>query len=104
MLFVVHFSRNDNFDDIFVCMLLYLTQPRLHVVKSARVRRIVNQQDAVRALIITLSDCSKSFLASCVPNLQFNGPIVNLDRLHFEVDTYSRDMLRLKSVLRESQQ
>ena len=67
-------------------MLIYLLKPIGNVVESSLISAIVYQDDPHGSLIVSLGDSAEPFLASCVPNLQLDSLIVDVNFLDFEVN------------------
>lgn len=65
---------------------------------------IVDQENAHRATVVGGGDGSKTFLASCVPNLQFHSLSVQLDRTDLEVNSDGCNEGRSERVLAKAQQ
>ena len=70
MVFIIALRSDEHFQDILVCVLLDLSEPRLHIIKRRHVSRVKGEQNAISSLVIRLSDCAEPFLASCVPNIE----------------------------------
>jgi hypothetical protein len=79
--------RHKNFGNIGVRMLIYLLEPVRDVIKSCLIGAIVHKDNTHGTLVVSLSNCTESFLTGCVPDLQFDPFIVNVDFLDLEVNT-----------------
>lgn len=66
-------------------MLVYLLEPIRNVVESSLISAIVNQDDPHGSLVVSLSDGAEPLLPSCVPHLQLDPLIIDINFLNFEV-------------------
>lgn len=66
-------------------MLIYLLEPIGNVVESSLISAIVNQDDPHGSLVVSLCDGAEPLLASCVPDLQLDPLIIDINFLNFEV-------------------
>ena len=66
-------------------MLIYLLEPIRNVVESSLISAIVNQDDPHSSLVVSLGDGAEPLLASCVPHLQLDPLIIDINFLNFEV-------------------
>ena len=69
-------------------MLLDLSQPGLDICEGLHVRAVIDQYDAHRSFVIGLCDRPKSFLAGCVPDLELDSFVVDVNFLDLEVYPY----------------
>ena len=65
----VHFISNQNFFDVWNCMLFDLLEPVLDIIECSLVRDIINKEYTHSTFVVRLSNCSESFLSSCIPHL-----------------------------------
>ena len=84
--FPVTFGSHQQFLAIRGGVLVDLLHPLLHIIKSYHTGTIIAEHDALSALVVGLSDGSKSFLARSIPNLEFNVTSVNIHCLNFKID------------------
>jgi hypothetical protein len=80
-------------------VLINLLEPVLYVVERLLVCAIVNQDDPHRALVVSLSDRSKSLLPGRVPYLQLNPLVIDVDLLYLEVDAYRKTSTKLHRIV-----
>ena len=59
-------------------MLLDLLEPRSEVKEGLLATEVEHNDDPIGSLVICVSDCSVSFLAGSVPNLQLDCALVDL--------------------------
>ena len=78
--------------DVLSRVLVDLRQPALHVIERRAVGHIVHDDDAVRAAVVGAADGAEALLASCVPNLQLDRFLIQLDRADLEIDADRRDV------------
>ena len=81
---------DDNFEDVFVGVLLNLAEPGFHVVEGSRASGVKRQNDTVCTLVVRLRDCAEPFLPCCVPDLKFHALPIHLQILYLEVDTWGQ--------------
>lgn len=67
-------------------MRLDLLEPVLNVVECALFRAVVHKHDSHCSLVIRLSDRPEAFLTRCVPDLEFDALVFNIDRFNLEVN------------------
>ena len=72
--------------DVVLRVLLNLTHPGVHGVERVAVCDVVDNDDAVGALVVARRDGLESLLASGVPNLQLADLLVDVDGADFEID------------------
>lgn len=65
---------------------------------------VVDQENTHRATVVGGRDGSETFLASCIPDLQFHSLAIQLDCTDLEVDTDGCNEGRGERVLAEAQQ
>ena len=70
--YLISFIPDDYYRHISICMLFHLLQPRVKVHKSVSLVEVKHQNNAICTSVVGISDRSISFLASSVPNLQFD--------------------------------
>ena len=78
--------------------------PVLQTSGWKQLKRGSSQFNACRKQNLPGCDCSKSFLASSVPNLQLDGFAVQFNGSNLEVDTNGADVALGVSVVRKPQQ
>jgi hypothetical protein len=66
-------------------VLIYLLEPIGNVVESSLISTIVNQDDPHGSLVVSLGDGAEPLLAGCVPDLQLDPLIIDINFLNFEV-------------------
>ena len=86
MIVIIALSAHQNFQNIDIRMLLYLPQPRLHIIKGLHVRCVKCQKNALSALIVGLRDRSKPFLARSIPYLQLHILPIHLQILYLKIN------------------
>lgn len=69
-------------------MLINLLEPVGNVVESSLISAIVDQDDAHGSLVVGLGDSAEPFLASCVPHLQLDPLLIDVNFLDFKVNAY----------------
>lgn len=72
--------------DILVGMLVNLLEPVLNVVEGLLVSAVVDQDDAHRSFVVSLSDGAEPFLTGSIPHLQLHALVVDIDLLDLEVN------------------
>lgn len=83
----VAFIANQKENSIFFSIGLHLIHPKFtDVLKAKLIRQIEHQEYALTASIVGTGDGSKPLLSSCVPDLEFDIFVINLDGLESEVD------------------
>ena len=85
--------------DVILSVLFDFGHPGVHSVEGVAVGDVVNDDDAMRALIIARSDSLESFLAGRVPDLQLADFLVDVDGADFEVDANGRHEVLLELVV-----
>ena len=69
-------------------MLLDLPQPGLDIGEGLHVRAVIDQYDAHGSFVVGLCDRPKSFLAGCVPDLELDSFVVDVNFLDLKVYPY----------------
>jgi hypothetical protein len=69
-------------------VLINLLEPVGNVVESSLISAIVDQDNAHGSLVVSLGDCAESLLASCVPHLQLDPLLIDVNFLDFKVNAY----------------
>lgn len=59
-------------------MLIDLFHPISNVLEGIRISHTVGKDDAHRAFVVILSDCTESLLSSGIPDLQFHSLSVDI--------------------------
>ena len=85
--------------DIFLSVLVYLTHPLGHLGERVSISDIVGDDDTVGTLVVRGSDSLKSLLACSIPNLQFDGFSVYVNRSDFEVHTNRRHEVVMEDII-----
>lgn len=67
-------------------MLINLLEPVGNVVESSLISAIVNQDNAHGSLVVSLGDCAEPLLSSCVPYLQLDSLVIDVNFLDFKVN------------------
>ena len=67
-------------------MLINLLEPVGNVVESSLISAIVNQDNAHGSLVVSLGDCAEPLLSSCVPYLQLDSLVIDINFLDFKVN------------------
>lgn len=84
----VGFVADEEEDGIFLSVGLDLVHPEFDdVVEAEGVSEVKDQKDALAAPIVRASDGSEPFLASRIPDLEFDIFGINLDGLEPEIDS-----------------
>jgi len=83
----IRFVGNQHLGHSTVCMCLDLFQPVLNIAESALFSAIIDQNNSHRTLVICLGDSTETLLASCVPYLQLDSLVLNINGLDLEVDS-----------------
>ena len=91
-------------DNVRVGMVAKLFQPPCHILVCLMFRNIVNQQGTDSAAVVGRSDGSVSLLAGRIPNLGFDGLVVNLDAASGELDTNGGLAIQVEFVASESRE
>ncbi len=74
---------------------------KLH--KALLVTDVENCDTAMSISVVSLRNRSKSFLTSCIPHLQFDLLIVNLQTFHFEIEPDGAPIGLVERVLNKAQ-
>lgn len=82
-------------------MLFDLLEPVLNVIESSLVTHVIHQQYAHCPLVVSLSNRSESFLASCIPDLELYAFVSNVDGLNSKVYSDGRHVGGWKLVIRK---
>jgi hypothetical protein len=69
-------------------MLFYLLDPHTYVFEGLLPGAVICKYYSLGTLVVRLCDCSKPFLASSVPNLQFHILVIQRQVLYLEIDAY----------------
>lgn len=69
-------------------MTVYLLEPVGDIIKSSFLSYVIHEYDSHGSLVVSLSNCAKSFLASGVPHLKFYPLVKHIDCFDFEVDPF----------------
>jgi hypothetical protein len=67
-------------------VLINLLEPVGNVVESSLISAIVNQDNAHGSLVVSLGDCAEPLLSSCVPYLQLDSLLIDVNFLDFKVN------------------
>ncbi len=85
----VCFVSNKDLCNIFAGVRVNLLQPVSYVIECELLCAVKHKNYAHCPFVVCLGDCTKSFLSSSVPDLQFNSLVINRDSLNFEIDSYT---------------
>jgi hypothetical protein len=85
--FAIDFISYNNFAHRLRLWLVDLFDPIFHIIKWFAVCNRIDKNDASCSLVVSLSDCFKSLLSSCIPNLHFDLDAIYINRFYFEVDS-----------------
>ena len=77
----------ENARDVVTCVFFDLRHPVLNSGEGLSISDIVGDNYAVRSLVVAGSNSLEAFLTSCIPNLEFDCLLINIDGSDFEVDT-----------------
>ena len=69
-------------------MRINLLEPVGYIVESQLLCAVEDQKDAHSAFVVSLGDCSKSFLSRSIPHLQLYSLVVDWNRLNLEINTF----------------
>ena len=84
----VWFISENNDRDRFIAVVKGLRNPKLlNIFQRWWVGGIIHHYYAVSAFVVSWSNCSESFLAGCIPDLEFDIFLIVLDRLESEVNS-----------------
>lgn len=86
-LYQIAFVANEYLANIIISKLFNLKHPLTDVLKCFAISHIIHYDDSMCTSIITCSQCSKSFLACCIPYLELNILSVHFYCFDFEVYT-----------------
>ena len=78
---------NEDLVDVLCSVLFNVTDPGTDILEGLFISDIINQQDTHRTTIIRGGNGTETFLASGIPNLEFNTLPVEVNGLDFEIDT-----------------
>ena len=73
-------------------MYFYLPHPVTYIVEALLRGAIIGKDYAHCPFVVSLGDCSKSFLTSSIPYLQFDIFSVDIDCFDLKVDSYIKAM------------
>ena len=85
-------------------VLLNLAQPSLDVVEALHVRRVVYNDNAVRAAVVATRDRAEALLTGGIPNLQFDHLAVKVQRADLEVHANGGDVAISVAVVGKAKQ
>ena len=85
---LIAFISNQNFTYVFRCMLLYLFHPLLYILKCFSIINCICHNYTHGTFIISLCYCFKTFLACCIPNLQFYSFSINFNCFYFKINSF----------------
>lgn len=88
LVFKITFVSYQYFLDIWSCMVFYLPHPVSNIIKAILSRTIIRQNYTLGASVVRLGDCSKPFLTSSVPDLNFDSLTIQINVSYFEVNAY----------------
>lgn len=61
--------------DVLSSIFLDIVEPHINIMKGVKVGHIIHQKDCMRIPQVARDEASESLLASCVPELQADGPV-----------------------------
>uniref|UniRef100_A0A1L8D811 Uncharacterized protein n=1 Tax=Nyssomyia neivai TaxID=330878 RepID=A0A1L8D811_9DIPT len=62
----------NHFFNIFICVLIYISQPLDNVLETFLICYIIHEHNAHCSPVVGCGNCVESLLTSCIPDLQFN--------------------------------
>ena len=111
LILYINFVCDEHLYDVFGSMIVDLLHPSFcvgsintYVFKGPALGDRVDKDDACSSFVVSLCDIFETFLTSCVPYLQFDSFVTDADGLYFEINSDSRNIVWLESVLTESDQ
>jgi hypothetical protein len=84
----IAFSRDQYLLDPWCCILLNLLEPVVDRGECVLICNVVSQNNALGPFVVRMRYCAEAFLASRVPNLDFESLSVNVDCFYFKVNSY----------------
>lgn len=76
----------------------------LEALKSPSLGDVVNSQAGITVAEVGLGHRPKALLASCVPDLQLNEPVIDLQSFDFEIHTDGNSVVWIENIVRKSEQ
>ena len=75
----------------------------MNIIKSFGICNIISYNNSIGSFIIAGGNSLKSFLSSCIPNLQFNLFVLNCYSFETKVHSDCRRIILIKNLIRISQ-
>ena len=101
---LVDFIPHQQLTSIFRGISVHLHEPVIYVIERLLRSDIVHHNNPVGAAVICTGDCSKPFLACCVPYLQLHNAFIEFHSAKPEIHANGRYMILCKCVVGEAQQ
>ena len=96
---VIHFVRKDHDFDFTARVFLDFVQPDRNTLEALTVCQIKDNNDAISALVVSISDGAVAFLSSRIPNLQLYGALVDLQCAESEIHANRADVVLLEAIV-----
>ena len=90
--------------DCLCSVALDLFDPACYILEGLLVIDGICEDDTGRSLVVSLSDVSKSLLSCCIPDLQLDFRVINVDGFEFEVHTNGGYVAVLEDTIAELSQ
>lgn len=100
----VTFIADEHDDHVGTGMLSEIVQPLRQVIEGVASGDVVYEEGPSGASVVRAGDRAESFLASSIPDLEFDLFTVNADHSSSEFNAYCEIMYRLEAFIRELQQ
>lgn len=76
-----------------------MTKPVLQIVKGLFIGDIKHDDECMCSTVVACSDCMKTLLACCIPNLYFKFMVMNVGNFGFEIYSDGGDVILLKNIV-----
>ena len=80
-------------------MLFYLRQPHRNTQEAFSVCQVKDHDNAISSLVVCIGDRAVPFLASCIPNLQLDRRLIDLEGAEPEVNTDRAQVVLLEAIV-----
>ena len=80
-------------------MLLNLSKPNRNRQKALPVGQVEDHDDAIGTLVVGIRDGAIPLLSGCVPDLQLDGRLVDLESAETEINTDRADVVLLEAII-----
>ena len=80
-------------------MFLDLAEPDRDAKEALSVGHVEDHDDPIGALVVRIRDRAVPLLPRCVPNLQLNRALIDLEGSEAEIDTNSAKVVFLEAVI-----